>query len=87
MLFALDGGSVLNFVEVTALKRAFSFGRFKCSCASPMITFAEYPSEGYVLMLKKDTAKKCCAYCIKSFLGGKKLQITESEKYLTIGSP
>ena len=52
-----------------------------------MIAVAEYPAEGYVLMLKKDTAKKCCSYCVKNFLSDKRLQVKDNEKYLTIGSP
>jgi hypothetical protein len=73
-------------VEAMALQRAFSFGRFKCACTSPMITVAEYPTEGYALMLKKDAAKKCNVYCIKKFIRDKKLQMKESENYLTISS-
>ncbi len=51
-----------------------------------MITVAEYPNEGYILMLKKDTAKRCCVLCIKNFLKEKRFQVNENENYLTIYS-
>jgi hypothetical protein len=51
-----------------------------------MITVAEYPFEGYALMLKKDTAKRCCPSCIKSFLKGKPFQVKENEGFLTVYS-
>lgn len=52
-----------------------------------MISVAEYLTEGYILMVKKDSAKKCCVFCIKNFLRDKRLQVEENENYLTIYSP
>ena len=69
-----------------ALYRAFSVGRFRCSSASLVVSRAAFPSEGYVLVVRKDSAKKFCLNCIKDFAAKRALEATESEKYLTIYS-
>jgi hypothetical protein len=77
----------LNFVEVMALYRVFSAGRFKCSGASPKVTPAAYLSEGYVLKIKKNLTNKFCLNCIEYFFSNKGLRVTQDENYLTIESP
>ena len=78
---------VLNFVEVMALYRAFSDGRFKCSGANPKVIQAIYLSEGYALTIKKNLIKERCFNCIKYFFSNKGLQVTQNNNYLTIQSP
>jgi hypothetical protein len=62
-------------------------GRFKCSGESPVIKPADFASEGYVLVIRKDSGKKFCLRCIKKFITDKKLRATENGKYLTIHYP
>ncbi len=77
----------MNFVEVMALQRAFKSGRFKCSEASTMVTAAEFPFEGYALVIKKDIAGDFCFKCIRDFVAKRPpLRLAESENYLTICS-
>jgi len=70
-----------------ALHRAFSVGRFKCSGIVPKITAAEFLTEGYALVIAKDSAKKFCLGCVKKFIMGKGFRATEDKKYLTIYAP
>jgi hypothetical protein len=86
-ILLFSGECYLNFVEVMALYRAFSVGRFKCACTSPKITVADFQSEGYVLKIPKSPAEKFCLSCIKDFSKNKGLIVTENGKYLTIHSP
>jgi hypothetical protein len=69
-----------------ALYRAFSVGRFKCAGVSPKISVADFPSEGYALVIRKESAKKFCLHCIKDFTANKRFRVTENESYLTIQS-
>jgi hypothetical protein len=78
---------VLNFVEVMALYRAFSVGRFKCSGATPKVIPATYLSDGYALTIKKNLTKERCFSCIEYFFSSKGLRVTQNENYLTIQSP
>ena len=75
---------VLNFVEVMALYRAFSVGRFKCSGASPKITITDFLGEGYVLKVAKNSASKYCLNCIKEFCADEGLRFDEDAHYLTV---
>jgi hypothetical protein len=86
ILLFIDG-CLLNFVEVMALYRAFSVGRFRCSGASPKITIADFQSEGYVLKIPKSHAEKFCLNCIRDFSKNKGLIVNENGDYLTIHSP
>jgi hypothetical protein len=71
-----------------ALYRAFSVGRFKCSKTVPKLSaVTEYPSEGYALVIRKDSTKTFCLGCIKSFFMNKGLLISESKNYLTVRAP
>lgn len=76
----------MNFVEVMALQRAFRAGRFKCSRASTLVSAAEFPFEGYVLVVRKNSVRKLCLGCFRIFLGKKPLRATESRDYMTIYS-
>jgi hypothetical protein len=68
-----------------ALFRTFSVGRFRCSGASLVVSRADFPSEGYALVVRKDSTKRFCLGCIKDFVASKRaLDAIESEKYLTI---
>ena len=78
--------SLLNFVEIMALYRAFSVGRFRCSGASVVVSSADFPSKGYALIVRKDSAKKFCLGCIKDFVAKRALEATENGQYLTIYS-
>ncbi len=84
--FVHVGYSTVNFVEVMALQRAFRAGRFKCSGASTLVSAAEFPFEGYVLVVRKKSVRKFCLGCFRIFLGKRPLKSTESENYLTIYS-
>ncbi len=80
-------GLALNFVEVMALQRAFKSGRLRCSGASTMVTAAEFPFEGYALVIKKDMAGGFCLKCIKDFAAkSPSLRVAKSENHLTICS-
>jgi len=71
-----------------AFYRAFSVGRFRCAEASPRIKVAEFPREGYALVIRKESARKFCLGCIRNFIANKSaLRATETESYLTINSP
>jgi hypothetical protein len=70
-----------------ALFRIFSVGGLRCSGVSPMISVAEYPSEGYVLMINKKSARKFCLDCIKAILENGGCQVTENGNSITIQSP
>ncbi len=79
---------ILNFVEVMALQRMFSVGRFKCSCASAMVAKAEFPHEGYVLVIKKKTSGKFCLGCVRDFVARRHaLRLAENADCLTVYSP
>ncbi len=79
--------SVLNFVEVMSLQRAFKSGRFRCSGASTMVTPAEFPYEGYALVVKKDMAGGFCVKCVRTFVANRpSLHLFDDEDYLTICS-
>jgi hypothetical protein len=69
-----------------ALQRAFSVGRFKCSGISPKINIANFLSEGYVLKVKKNSARKFCLNCIRKFCTTNGLRLTEDADYLTLCS-
>ncbi len=80
-------GLALNFVEVMALQRMFSVGRFKCSGASAMVTTANFPHQGYDLMVRKNGTRKRCFGCFREFIKQKPaLKMTESVDQLTIYS-
>ena len=71
-----------------ALYRAFSVGRFSCSRLSPRVSVVtQFPSDGYSLVVRKDSAKACCLGCVKYFGLNQGLRVTENEHYLTISSP
>jgi hypothetical protein len=76
----------VNFVETMALYRAFKVGRFRCIGATPVIMVADFPSQDYTLVIRKESAKKFCLSCAKSYYTDKGLHIMEDEKYLTIYS-
>jgi hypothetical protein len=76
----------VNFVEIMALYRAFSVGRFRCVGAKPVIMVGDFPSQGYTLVIRKESAKKFCLSCAKRYYTDKGLNIREDEKYLTIYS-
>ncbi len=81
-------GLALNFVEVMALQRMFSVGRFKCSGPSAMVAKAEFPREGYVLLIKKKMSGRFCLGCVRDFVAKKPaLRLAENEDYLTVYSP
>jgi hypothetical protein len=77
----------LNFVEVMALYRAFSVGRFRCSGVSPKISITDFLSEGYVLKVAKKSVRKYCLDCIRDFSINEGLRLSEDESYLSIHSP
>ncbi len=74
----------MNFVEVMALYRAFTAGRFKCSEASVAVSVAGYPGDSYVLVIRKASARKFCLQCVRDFVAKRSLRLTEDRKYLTI---
>jgi hypothetical protein len=74
-------------VEIMALYRAFSVGRFKCAGAKPAISIAEYVNEGYSLMIRRGSTRKYCLTCVKKFAASKGLRVTENESYLTVHNP
>ncbi len=76
----------MNFVETMALYRAFTVGRFRCAGASLAVSKADVPSEGYVLVVRKASAKEFCLRCIKDFIAKRALRAKEDKKYLTINS-
>ncbi len=85
--FQCSWGFILNFVEVMALYRAVSAGRFRCSGISPVVKVDGYTNEGYVLVLRKNSTEKLCLRCIRKFVASKpSLQATEDQNYLTIHS-
>lgn len=51
-----------------------------------MVSAAEFPFEGYVLVVRKNSVRKLCLGCFRFFLGKKPLRAAESEEYLTIYS-
>ena len=63
-----------------ALSRAFSVDRFS------KIGIADFLSEGYVLKVKKNSARKFCLNCIRNFCASEGLRLTEDADYLTIYS-
>lgn len=81
-----QGCQVLNFVEVMALYRAFSVGRFNCSRTSPKIGISALLSEGYVLKIAKSSANNFCLNCFRNFCNSKGLRFTEDRNYITIHS-
>jgi hypothetical protein len=77
----------VNFVEIMALYRAFSVGRFRCTGAKPVVMVGDFPSQGYTLVIRKESAKKFCLGCVKDFVAKRAaLGMVENEKYLTIHS-
>ncbi len=76
----------MNFVEVMALSRAFSVGRFKCSRATPKITIGEYLNDGYSIAIDKVATNKFCLGCIRNFTSERGLRMSENKKYLVIRS-
>ena len=82
-----QGVPSLNFVEVMALYRALSVGRFRCSRTSPKIGVSGLLSEGYVLKIAKNSANNFCLNCFRNFCNKKGLRFTEDENYITIHSP
>ncbi len=77
----------MNFVEVMALQRMFSVGRFTCARASTMVTTADFPRQGYNLMVRKSGTRKRCFGCIKEFIKLKPaLKMVEDPDYFTIYS-
>jgi hypothetical protein len=77
---------LLNFVEIMALYRAFSVGRFKCSGALPKIGVADLLCDGYVLKVMKNSARTFCLNCIRDFCFRKGFSLAEDADYLTIRS-
>ena len=77
----------VNFVETMALYRAFKVGRFKCLCASPVVMPADFPSQDYALVIRKEPAIKFCLNCTKNYFVKKGLKVVENKKFLTIQSP
>jgi hypothetical protein len=80
------GCCVLNFVEAMALYRAFKVGRFRCVGTKPVIMVGDFPSQGYTLVIRKESAKKFCLSCAKTYYTDKGLNVREDEKYLTFYS-
>lgn len=77
----------MNFVEVMALQRAFSAGRFKCSRASTMVATADFPHKGYSLIVRKSGTNKLCVGCFRKFIKQKPaLQMVEDADYLAVYS-
>ncbi len=74
----------MNFVEVMALYRAFTAGRFKCSDMLVAVSVAGYRGEGYALVIRKASARKFCLQCIRDIVAKRPLRLTENTKYLTI---
>jgi RNase P subunit RPR2 len=72
---------------MVTLYRAFSVGRFKCSRIVPKISVAEYLTDGYALVIAKDSTRMFCLGCVKKFTLGKGFRVTEDEKYLTVYAP
>lgn len=70
-----------------SLYTAVSALLFKCPGKPPKISVVDNQKEGYVLKIRKKSAKKCCNYCcVKYFAKVHNLQVTEDERYLTIHS-
>jgi hypothetical protein len=70
-----------------ALYNATSAVLFKCLGEPPKISVVDNQKQGFVLKIKKSSAKKCChCCCIRKFSMDHKLQVTEDENYLTIQS-
>ncbi|MBN1358916.1 hypothetical protein JW988_09145 [Candidatus Bathyarchaeota archaeon] len=58
---------------------------FKCLGEPPKVSVVDNQKDGYVLKIKKKTAKKCCNCCCIRYLSeNHNLQVTEDDNYLTI---
>lgn len=70
------------------LYTAVSESLFKCLGEPPKISVVDNQKQGYVLKIRKKSAKKCCnCCCVRNLSKNHNLQITEDERYLTIHSP
>ena len=77
----------LNFIEIMALYRTLSVGRFKCLGVSPKIVAEDYQFEGYVLSIRKVSIKDACLRCVKNFAVRSNLWFREDKSHLTIHAP
>jgi len=73
-------GSASDFEEVLALHEAMSRVPFRCGDHSPKIRIVDRQKDGYIVAVKKE----CCLMCIRQFLAGRGLSVSEDEKYLII---
>jgi len=70
-----------------SLYKAVSTVLFKCLGEPPKISVVDNQKQGYVLKIRKNSAKKCGHYCcIRNFSKNCNIQVTEDERYLTIQS-
>ncbi len=51
-----------------------------------MVRVADFPLQGYVLVIRKGSVRNLCMGCFRSFLSKKPLRAVEDEGYLTITS-
>ena len=70
-----------------SLYRTVSESLLKCAGEPLKISVFDNQKQGYVLKIRKSSAKKCCNYCcVKFFSKTHNVQVTEDESYLTIHS-
>jgi hypothetical protein len=69
-----------SFEDVLALHDALSRLPFRCRDYSPRISIVDRQKDGFVIAVKK----KCCLVCIRHFLEGRGLSVSEDEKYLIV---
>jgi len=72
--------TVSNFEDVLALHEAMSSLPFRCGEHSPKIRIVDRQRDDYVVAVKK----KCCLVCVRQFLEGRGLSVSEDEKYLIV---
>ena len=83
--FSCIGVAYLNFAETMSLYKTVSTSLFKCFGETPKISLVDNQKEGYVLKIRKKSAKKCChCCCVRNFIENHNIQVTEDERYLTI---
>jgi hypothetical protein len=77
----------MKMPEIMDLHRTVLAFPFSCLGEPPKISVVDNQKEGYVLKIKKKSAKKCCrCCCIKNLCKSMNLRLTEDESYLTINS-
>ncbi|KON32086.1 hypothetical protein AC478_01340 [miscellaneous Crenarchaeota group-1 archaeon SG8-32-3] len=77
----------MDFTQKMDLHRKISTTLFKCLNKNLKISVVDNQKQGYVLKIKKESAKKCCNCCCVRILSKQNnLRVTEDDSYLTIYS-